>query len=223
MSTYYNFYVAIREKETGKVVHFPGLTHTVKPDKEEDTLELKTVMNCILYRTGSFMPEGYIDDWYHLNKTDVDDVIKETFTGTDWRGETSFADVNLISLSDLRKLGLDFIKKGYYLVDEIDEYENSEYKDTEGIFYNPISAVSYANMCAKKIKTTTAKDEEGYEYTKHGYEDYSYYAFPDYNSKEYLNFELSTLGSSFEDMLYYLYNWEDRNKYEIVILEECDY
>ena len=214
MSVYYNFYVGIRNKETEKLEHFPGLTY-------KDTESKKERAHQILYRSRSFLPDGALDYFNPVNLDDLDDALKNTFTCEGWNGELANSDPHMITLSDLRSLSMDYIKRGYFLVEDVAAYEkrNGDY-DLDDSFYDVVSATVYANMCAKNIQTTIEKDVEGFEYVKHGWADYMYYAYPDIECKEYLFNELNTLGSSYEEMLSTIYGWEESKKYEIVILQD---
>lgn len=213
MSVYYNFYIGIQNKETGKLEHFPGLTY-------EDSESKKERAHQVLYRSRSFLPDNTLEYFNFVDLDKVDEVLKNTFTYEGWNGELANSDPHMITLNDLRSLSLDYIKRGYFLVEDVDAYEKMKYKDPEDLFYDTVSAVTYANMCAKNVQTTTEKDDEGYEYVKHGWTDYMYYAYPDTNCKEYLFNDLNTIGSSFEEMLSTIYGWEESKKYEIVILQD---
>lgn len=166
MSIYYDFYVAVRDKETKKFEHFPGLTYEAV--KDNDGSVIKTKVHSILYRTGSFMPSNALDEFGVASLDDMDEELKNTFTYLDWNNNLQDTNPTYIPLKGLLSLPHDYIKKGYFLIEDIDAYENSEDHYTEDLFYDRVSAAVYANMCAKQIETTKEKDDEGFEHTKHG-------------------------------------------------------
>ena len=78
----------------------------------------------------------------------------------------------------------DFIKRGYFLQDSIARYE----EDGDVSFYNMLTPAEYARKMEAELKfgvPKPKKDAEGYEYMVHSCGEYSYYAYPDYDSAEY--------------------------------------
>lgn len=80
----------------------------------------------------------------------------------------------------------DYIKKGYVLIDEIEQCENNpEY--FEG-FYGVISPNVYAKKMENELKFGPPKpttDDWGEEYTPKSMSEYSYYMWKDYDCVEY--------------------------------------
>ena len=81
----------------------------------------------------------------------------------------------------------DYIKKGYVLIDEIEQYENREDRGFDG-FYGVLSPNVYAKKMENELKfgpPKPTKNEWGEEYTPTSMSEYSYYVWPDYDCIEY--------------------------------------
>lgn len=206
MSMEYNWYIAIKNKD-GKLDFFPGSYHL------DDQLELETETgkwlkkgkkkkpNSIMWRTGSFIYE--VDEVFNpISQKELANELAEAFAYTDWDGKKSFSNTLCgLSLSELNHLSSDYIKKGYFLARDVDEYEKN--KDTENVFWEHIGPQAYANLAAKQVKRHVETDDEGFDYTVYGYEDYMYYAYEDYECKEYLIHLLQVIANSYNDILGY--------------------
>ncbi len=82
-----------------------------------------------------------------------------------------------------------YIKKGYYLQSDIAMYEKclDMDEDFDG-FYDMLTTNEYLRKMEAELKfgiNKPQKDDEGYEIIKHPCCDYSFYAWPDYDSEEY--------------------------------------
>ena len=80
-----------------------------------------------------------------------------------------------------------YIKKGYFLIDEVKRYEDSENRYFDG-FYDYISPAVYASMAQNERqfgKPERRQDDYDEWYYPKSASDYMYYAFPDYESREY--------------------------------------
>lgn len=214
MSRDAQFYLA-RKNEEGKLDFFPRCFYLEDDLKKEEDSDKWTVigkkrMPCaIMTRCESSMYD--LDDVFQqADESDFTDEMKKAFMETTWEGEDYF-DPSLmeISLEDLRKLSDDYIKRGYYLTNQIDEYEREGDSD---VLLDHIGANEYANLCAKQIKQSVVENEWGEKYTKYGYEDYMYYAFPDYYCKEWIIHELKIIANAFVETLGFEY-YNDQKVY----------
>ena len=225
MSIQYNFYVALRDKKTEKLELFPGLTYKSNEDYDEvsDEKEATVRPRSIYYRSGSFMPNDFRDEFYYVDeKMCSKEMVKAFSYDHSWlSSEKSVeftSDLHYLPLDELYNLNSDYIKRGYFLVQDVERYEkNPEALFNDEIFYDTVSTVAYANMCTKQIKTHKEEDDEGFEYTVHGYEDYMYYAYPDTEGTEYLVHVLKIIMSSYKEMIDYNSAFKDK---ELVLLYE---
>ena len=114
-----------------------------------------------------------------------------------------------------------FIKRGYFLIDEIDRYEKSIVDDEIYFdeFSDPLTVAEYDRRMQNELKfgkPGEVEDIDGYKYTPHSCSEYFYYAYPDYLSKEYESFIIREAC----DMLTNDELNIDKEKEEIVILLE---
>lgn len=110
-----------------------------------------------------------------------------------------------------------YIKKGYFLISDIERFENNDpYDDISDLFYEHLSPVAYSAKVMNELKfgkPTPELDCEGEELPVYSAGDYAFYAYPDYHSKEYDAELLRTVASQFKS-----YRDEDKGR-ELVILE----
>ena len=135
----------------------------------------------IIEKSRSFASNLYNDFWM-VQDNQITDELREQFTYEDWKGD-KILEVRYLLVSDLPDG--DFIKKGYFLIDDVQAWEQG---GDDSLFYHVISPQVYAEKMRKEItfgKNQPKKDEEGMEYTEPNASDYMYYAVPNYNSKEY--------------------------------------
>lgn len=95
---------------------------------------------------------------------------------------------DLIKILPYRELPkTDFVKTGYFLVDDVEEYLKNG-GDSYDLFYDRLDPQTYAEKLKTEIilgKPEPQKDEEGYEIEVHGCMDYMFFAYPDYNCEGY--------------------------------------
>lgn len=100
----------------------------------------------------------------------------------------------------------DYIKRGYVLIDQIEEYEKDEgYFES---FYPVLTPQIYAKKLENELKfgrPKPKKDCEGNEYTEHSVSEFSYYAWVDRESEEYEVYKI-------REALYLLRDWYDIEK-----------
>lgn len=137
--------------------------------------------------------------------------LRKEFEYEDWRGEKQF-EVKYLKFEDLPEG--DYIKKGYFLIEDVQAWEQGGCDD---LFYHMINPIIYAEKMRNELtfgKNQPKKDIEGEEYTEPSASDYMYYITPDYNCKEYEAFLIREA----INMLYDYDFFADDNK-KIVILE----
>lgn len=194
MSYYYSYYIGY--KKDGKF--FPlgpydsfGELHPVLCKSRSFASDLHT----------EFLP---------IKGEEVSDELRKDFEFTDWQGN-KIVDVKYLTVKDLPTGS--FIKKGYFLIDDVKAYEEDKY--AFDIFYDHLSPSVYAAKLENELKfgkPKPKKDEFGEEYEEHSVSDYIYYAYPDYDSIE---FEAWTIRNFIEEFVTYKVSGE----YEVVVLE----
>ena len=178
MSTYYYFYVGYIDNKTNKV-------HPMGPF--DDYGKLKE----IFYRTGSSI-SNMVDAFESVNFDDIDEKYQEKFSNPSWNDENKRTSTLRMQYID-QLPSSDFIKSGYFLVKDVNEFlkdkENNTY-DFDG-FYEKVDPILYAEMVKKEImfgKPKPEKDEEGYEIPVYSASDYMWFSYPDYWCEEYESF-----------------------------------
>lgn len=109
-----------------------------------------------------------------------------------------------------------YIKTGYFLISDIERFENDAYEDISELFYEYLSPVAYNAKFNSELlfgKPEPKVDCEGEEFPVYSAGEYAYYAYPDKRSREYDAELLRTVASQFES-----YRDEDNGR-ELVILE----
>ena len=109
--------------------------------------------------------------------------LKKEFSYENWKGEQTF-ECKYLPIAKLPSGS--FIKDGYFLIDDVESYRRDG--DCFDKFYDRVDPVVYVKMMENQLKfgvRLPRKDCEGYEYTPHCAGDYTFYAYPDYNSAEY--------------------------------------
>ncbi|MCR4805731.1 MAG: hypothetical protein K5981_08775 [Clostridia bacterium] len=182
MSYYYNYYVGY--KKDGKI--YPWGPYNANGKLEP--------MVC---RSRSFASDLH-EEFYAVSDDEVSEELRKEFEYEDW-GNIKRLDVKYLLEKDLPTGS--YIKTGYFLIKDVQAYENDEYGDFEG-FSDVISPEVYAAKLQHEMmfgKNQPEKDDEGYEYTEPNASDYMYYAYPDYETKEYESFILRQLIDALRD------------------------
>ena len=175
MSWYYNYYIG-REKD-GK--YYPWGVYDAE-GKIHPVMTISHSYASDLHRYFHRIPDEMISE-----------PLRKEFESRCWNGDIS-VNVRYLPIEDLPKG--DYIRTGYFLISDVEDYERSKQEDTcfDG-FYDRKSPQIYAAMMQKELtfgKNTPVKDIEGEEYTEKNASDYMYYAYPDYTSIEYEAFLL---------------------------------
>lgn len=93
----------------------------------------------------------------------------------------------------------DYIKKGYFLQEDISNYERDDgYWDG---FYHMLTPDEYARKMDAELKfgvPKPKKDAEGYEIEEYSCGEYAFYAYPDHDSAEYESFMIKQALWNFE-------------------------
>lgn len=187
MSYYYNYYIGYRKD---------GKFYPWGPYDAEGNLKP------IVSKSASFASDLH-ESFSLIKKEEVSEELRKNFEYEDWQEGVKYCSVDHLPRGS-------FIKTGYFLIDEVKAYEGKEWFDG---FSDILSPQIYAAKMAHEMtfgKNQPQKDVEGFEYTEPNASDYMYYAYPDYNSKEYEAFVLRECVDALED-------W--RNDKEYVILE----
>ncbi|MBR3673995.1 MAG: hypothetical protein IKN65_06955 [Clostridia bacterium] len=195
MSYYYNYYIGY--KKDGKIYPWGPYNANGK---------LKPMIS----RSRSFASDLH-EEFYTVSEEESSEELRKEFEYEDW-DKVKHLDVKYLSEKDL-PVG-SYIKTGYFLIKDVQAYEDDKYNNFEG-FYDILSPEIYAAKLQHEMmfgKNQPIKDDEGYEYTKPNASDYMYYAYPDYNTKEYESFILRQLIEALRD--YHMWN-----RVEYVVLE----
>ena len=107
-----------------------------------------------------------------------------------------------------------YIKKGYYLIEDIERYEDPDFC-FDG-FYDKLNPTVYAKKLENELKfgrPRPEKDAEGYDITPHSVADYSYYCYPDYESAEYESYCIREVA---EILTQYSYGKDERELYVVL-------
>ena len=152
------------------------------------------------------------DDFCSVPENMISDELRKEFEYEDWNGNKT-VDVKYLPISELPEGS--FIKRGYFLISDVKAYEEND--DTFDLFYENLNPTLYAAKLQNELtfgKPGPKKDCEGEEYTEPSASDFMYYAYPDYNCKEYEAHIIRTFANSLGD-----YNSSLPKGYKLVVLE----
>lgn len=172
MSLVYSYYIGYEEPESGIIKPLGPFTceGRIKP---------------VLERSCSFASDLHNNFYTIKEDAVISRELRELFEYEDWKGEKR-VDVKYLPFDELPDD--DFIKNGYFLIDDVQAWEQG---GDDSLFYNMISPTVYAAMVKNELvfgKNQPEKDDEGNEYTKPNASEYMHYAAPQYDSKEYESF-----------------------------------
>lgn len=169
MSVYYDYYLAYMKK---------GKLYPLGP------FDRKQKWQSVIGKSQSFVSELH-NEFYDCPKKLLGPEIKEKFTYTDWNNKETLGTLKYLKLSELPEGSI--IKRGYFLIDDVQRYEKDEY-DLDDIFYEYLSPTAYAAKAANESrfgKPDVKYDCEGNPFPNYSAGDYMYYAYIDQNSIEY--------------------------------------
>ena len=193
MSYYYNYYIGY--KFDGKVYPF-------------GTYNSKGHIVDVLSKSRSFASDLH-NRFYTVTKEMYSEELVNDFT---WYYENDFnLELKYLPITEL-PIG-SYIKKGYFLLEDIEKYEKEN--DTWDIFYDYLDPITYNRYLDNELKfgkPVELEDVDGEKYTK-SMSNYAFYAYPDYSSEEYESWFLREVASNYE------YNRDLPEGAELVILE----
>lgn len=185
MSWYTNFYIAYQTAD--------GMIYPYGP------FDYSGDYKCIHWTSRSFTTD-LKDSFDDVKKEQVSaelinaiynrDIDDDTFELSNYWG--------ICSLEDLPKG--DFIKSNYYLIDDITKYR--EDKNAEDLFYDHLDPFVYNLKVQNELKfgkPTEKTDDWGNKYIPNSCEDYSFFAYADYDCKEYEAYKIRTIVYSMYD------------------------
>lgn len=187
MSYYYNYYLGYRNNETKKF-YVLGLF-----DNNEH-------LYSIISKSRSFASNLH-EMFIPVKTEDFSESIYKYFSYKNVYNDIVPPQIKWFFVKDLPSDS--FIKTGYFLIDEVEQYERNKDGDEfwfEG-FSHSLSPQVYAAKLQNEIicgKNSPKKDVEGNEYIVPNASDYMYYAFPDYNSKEYESHILRKVAEAYD-------------------------
>lgn len=172
MSYYYNYYVGYRKD---------GKFYPLGPYDRFG--KIKSVMSL----SRSFASDLHEEFW-PITEAQISDELRKEFEYEDLNGNR-LVHVKYLNVENLPDNN--FIKTGYFLIEDVQRYEKAKaYNatwDFDG-FYDHIDPITYVAMLQNERmlgRPQPQKDEFGEEYTPHSVADYMFYAYPDFYSKEY--------------------------------------
>ena len=190
MSYYYNYYIGY--KKDGKI-------YPLGP------YDCFGHLHSVLSRSSSFSSNLHYE-FSPVQENEVSEELRKEFEETRLNGD-KIVNVKWCPLDDLPSDS--YIKKGYFLIKDVQEYERTN--NSEDLFYDYLSPTVYAAMSTNERIYGKPTPQEDEECTHNSAADYMYYAYPDYRSKEYEAFVLRLEAEDYE----YVFNNNDAS---IVIL-----
>jgi len=162
MSWYYNYYIGC-EKE--------GKLYPVGPYDANGNL------HAVLERSKSFASDLH-EEFRNIPKEMMSEELKKEFqVGEDGYGYLSYLPISELPSSD-------FIKRGYFLIEDVQRYQSGD----DDVFYDSLSPEVYAARLLSETRLGPPRaqlDEAGEEYVPHSVADYMYFAYPDEFCPEY--------------------------------------
>lgn len=164
-----------------------------------------------IYPLGPFDSAGEWYDAFYRSSSYASDLhdeflpIPDTMVSNELKNKCNYFNKddyirNLVSYLPLDELPTgDYIRKGYFLIDDIKQYEKDKYESE--YFYDYMDPGEYARRLENELKfgkPEPQEDCEGNKYTVHSCADYSYYAYPKYCSKEYEAYLLREIADIYE-------------------------
>ena len=144
----------------------------------------------VISKSRSFASDLH-EDFMIVSEEQISDELRKEFEYEDWNGN-KVVNVKYLPLSDL-PVG-SYIKSGYFLISDVQQYEKYGKDPYDELFYDCLTPTVYAakllnDLAANKnVKNTeepvSDEDEEDTE-RPHPATDYMFFAYPDYGSKEY--------------------------------------
>ena len=169
MSYYYTYYIGIIDEDT-------GLVSLLGPYDNQGNIKP------VLEKSRSFASDLH-EEFAILDEKLAADDVKKRFSYENWNGENVFQ-VKVLNYDKLPSGG--FVKSGYFLIDDVEKYIRTG--DSYDIFYDRLDPIVYAAKFKDEALLPHYEpkvDEYGEEIRGYKCSDYMWFAYPDYNSKEY--------------------------------------
>jgi len=163
----------------------------------------------VISKTRSFMSDLY-EDFYYVPDEMITDELRKEFTYKDYEDNEQLEKLRYLPLSQLGSG--DFIKTGYFLINDVEAYHNGA--STDDIFYEKLSPEAYAaklqtEISIPHVKKSSEDDDE--DDASYGWErsaaDFMYFAYPDYLSREYEVHQLRDVAEMYE-----MFEWDHRKE-----------
>lgn len=179
MSWDHTYYIGYKDKETG----------LIKPFGPFDD---KGGYKCVLTRSRSFASNLY-EDFYVAKRSDLSPEFKTAVFGEGYSDSNDYGLLKILPIKELPKG--DYIKSGYFLLKDIEEYlaNKDEYSISDlGIFYERLTPEIYGLRLANELafkdfpsEESVADEDDEFSEIKYSCKDYAFFAYPDYSCKEY--------------------------------------
>jgi len=198
MSTYYNFYIGYTEKDN-KIIHPYGPFNSFNE------------LYPILTKSRSFISDIY-HEFIHSDIDELDDTLKEKFT---YKSTLNNKIENTLYYLDINDLpDSDFMKDGYFPIDDIIAYFEEKESEYDEFYYSDrISTESYSIQLETAIKSDNKEEIERLK-------KYTYFRYLDRNSIEFDSFLIKKSFDEYE--IKYLLEKHGKEVDKILILLSID-
>lgn len=171
MSYYYEYYIGYKKDD--KI--FP-----LGPFSADNKLK------CVVCKSRSFASNLH-DMFSDVSEKMMSSELYNQFKYTDYKGDDA-CEVKWLPLAELPSGS--FVKSGYFLIEDVQRYESlgEDDWDVGELFYERLTPTVYAAKAQQQHqfgRAAQGTDAEGFEVPVYNASDYMYYAYPDYNCKEY--------------------------------------
>ena len=182
MSYYYDYYIGYIDKKDNKIYPYGPYTREDKKDLAS-VISYSRSFNYDFSELFYEIPEDMYSDEL-MASNDFKDIYEEKYC----------VNPKYCKVSELPEG--DYIKTGYFLIEDVMKY--LEDRDSD-VFYNKLDPITYNGMVASELqfgRPGKKLDDYGDEYIPHSAGDYMYFAYPDYNCVEYRAFMIRIILSS---------------------------
>ena len=136
----------------------------------------------VLTLSGSIASDLH-EDFYIVSDDMISEKFKKAYCEDTSDGELRYQ-FKYLPVAELPKES--YIRKGYFLIKDVQLYEES--MDSDGLFYEHLTPTAYAAKVKNELIFGAPEKEydcEGEEIERYNAADFMFYAFPDYESREY--------------------------------------
>ena len=170
MSWYCNYYCGVMDEQ--------GM---IKPFGPYDA---NGKLHPIIERSRSFASHLY-ENFSMIDDSKISDELRKEFEYEDFNGEKK-CEVKYLPVEQLPSDS--YIKSGYFLIDDVKDWEANPNNCQFDGFFNMISPAIYAEKLRYEMqfgKNVPYKNEYDDEVCEYNASDYMFYSIPDYSSEEY--------------------------------------